>query len=344
MHVLVNQLHRTFVIFLTLCAFLYMSFTHFLIAHAQDAIAPVTYSTDISVQVGTDIEYYSLFGYTSSFATVTLDAFGLSEKTNADQNGYYEFINFAAPRSTKEFCLTTIDTEQLTAPPLCIATPPAKLGEKFGPFLLPPTIQIQQTEAGLGTETKVVGKTIPGTSVTLIQFSQNLTSRGFIEPISTVYAQAPALKSGKNIITSSASDGSFTTNIVTPQAQKVRLFAQSTFLKQKTPKSVTLTFETGTLVGLLIFYLLAGLKQLLYPLVLLAAFAGLLYIYRKRAFILIKFRKKPVSIMLAPYKGIIKYENSAEIQNFRQSEVTTYTKPELIENNVNTLTHLDTID
>ena len=94
---------------------------------------------DVSASVGAAPVAYTLFGYTSSLATVKLEGIGVSEEAHArSSDGYFEFSHFYAPRNSNEFCLTPIDTEQLMGTPLCIVAPQDVQGKRFGPYLFFP--------------------------------------------------------------------------------------------------------------------------------------------------------------------------------------------------------------
>jgi len=180
---------------------------------------------------------YSLFGYTSSYATVNLEGIDLSQQTKADETGYFEFINFLAPNNIKEFCLNNIDTENLASPPLCVAAPQENTSQKYGPYLLPPTIRIEKGESNVNETNQVVGKTIPGTNVLINAFSDQ-TSTSQFSFIKKAYANNKA-----TIKVKASADGSYTTNLNLSDTGKIRLFSQSTYLNQKTPKSNTLSIS-----------------------------------------------------------------------------------------------------
>lgn len=206
------------------------------VRHSEGVLAMI----DVSASIGAAPVSYTLFGYTSALTTVKLEGVGVHEETNARKDGYYEFTNFFAPRDSNEFCLTPIDTEQHMGAPLCIVAPTDVQGKRFGPYLLAPTIVVTEGETQTGESNTVSGKTIPGTSVVVNVFEN--PDRQILSLVPPVYAQE-----NRKIITSSSSDGTFTTHISSDKPGKVKLFAQSTYMEQKTPKSNTLTISIVSL-------------------------------------------------------------------------------------------------
>ncbi len=190
------------------------------------------------------VKRYSLFGYTSAKADVRLEGIGLLEERTADHKGYFEFINFFAPAISKEFCLVSIDTEGLVAPPLCIEAPQNPEDQRYGPFLLPPTLRLSNGNIQKGEITVISGKTIPGTSVTVNTFNHETPQFLSLQPVGTVLA-ATSLKYQKQAL-AAAADGTFTTSLTGDSTGKIRVFAQSRFLEQATPKSITLTLNILT--------------------------------------------------------------------------------------------------
>jgi hypothetical protein len=178
---------------------------------------------------------YSLFGYTSSYATVNLEGIDLALQTQADKKGYFEFLNFSAPSSIAEFCLNNIDTENLASPPLCVSAPKENTNQKYGPYLLPPTIKVISSSDQENRTNVVAGKTIPGTSVLINAFSDQQNSLTFIK---SAYAT-----NKKVLKVKTSSDGTYTTDLNIQEPGTVRFFSQSTYQNQKTPKSNTLSIS-----------------------------------------------------------------------------------------------------
>lgn len=212
--------------------------------------------TDLSAIIGGELQYYSLFGYTSSYASVTLEGIGLLQETKANNNGYFEFINFPAPTVIKEICLNNIDSESLASPPLCILLPKENTTEKYGPFLLPPTIKVNKANLMIGKATQITGRSIPGIKVEINTFSDKTTKEiSFVKP-------AYAVEKNNKITTRTNSEGSFTVNLKGDATGKVRFFAQGNYSKQKTPKSNTLSIMITDAFYVFISVLLGFLLKL----------------------------------------------------------------------------------
>lgn len=234
----------------------------------------------VSASIGT-LQAYSLFGYTSSYATVQLDGIQLHDQTQARGNdGYFEFVNFLAPADIKEFCLTSIDSEGFSSPSVCVPVPSQRTGA-MGPYLLPPSIRLSTGNTNIDTAVTVSGKTIPNTSVTLEIFQASPTS---ISLIKNAYAQkrnALLTRSAK-----SSSDGTYTYQYQNSQEAHVRIFSRSYYQGISTPKSNTLSldiigFITALLIALYHFFL-----QFLNPTTLLLLEAAIVgYLLYRRFFI-----------------------------------------------------------
>ena len=179
------------------------------------------------------------------------------EGTKAGDDGYFEFIGFMASNRNKEFCLTSIDTENLVAPPLCIPIPVPQPEVRYGPYLLPPTLRLSKGEINAGEATTITGKTIPGASINVYVFNkpEQALAASFPKAAYAAQNQRPM-----TIKLTTAADGSYSTRLESNQPGKKRVFSQSVFLTQagnnRTPKSITLTINIfSALMAFLIFLL-----------------------------------------------------------------------------------------
>lgn len=228
---------------------------------------------------------YSLFGYTSSYAAVRLEGIKLLEGTKADENGYFEFNNFKASSYNLEFCLLTMDTENLVAPPLCVPVPKTETNRKYGPYLLPPTLSIAKGDVRTNESSRLSGKTIPGSNVNINVFSQPEKSLAQLI-VPPVFAQSLNQKPEQYKLTATT-DGSFSTNLKSSQSGKKRVFAQAVYNfnqeDNKTPKSVTLTLNIlSTLMAILVQLLLLFRKLFSLNFVIVVQLALLLFLILKR--------------------------------------------------------------
>lgn len=267
---------------------------------------PIVQESIVSVHIGGILQRYTLFGYTSAKSIVKLEGVGVSQETKANNDGYFEFVNFLAPITSREFCLVTIDTENLMSPPLCIPIPENLSNRHYGPFLLPPTIKLSKGNLSIGQESLVTGKTIPGTSVQINTFSENSSYKLLSKIIPAVYAQN-SRSAKQNLLIKAGSDGTYTTRIVSQQPSRVRVFAQSRYLGQKTPKSTTLTIN---ILGASLFFLLFAIKLLkalvnINTIILLQLGIIAFLLYRKLQWAHIQ-KQRQKAIVLYRQKSIIK--------------------------------------
>jgi len=282
-------------------------------------LAEVTNSATIPAKRTEQYFTYSLFGYTSSYANVKLEGINLLQGTKADKNGYFEFINFKASNQNKEFCLLTIDTEGLVAPPLCFPAPTAETNRKYGPYLLPPTLKLAKGDIKTNEASEVSGKTIPGSSVNINVFSEPGRSLAGLVVKPALAENANKNTANKVLKLNTNSDGSFSTTLKDNVSGKKRIFAQSVFnLNQsdnKTPKSVTLTLNIVNLFLALLIQLLDALKSLfnlntiLFLQVLLIAFLLLkrkqifswYYLYRHKKTAIMLYRRQVLAKIIKNY-------------------------------------------
>jgi len=196
---------------------------------------------------------------------VRLEGIKLLEGTKANQSGYFEFNGFMASNQNKEFCLVTIDTENLVAPPLCIPVPLPEAGRRFGPYLLPPTLRLSKGEVTTGEITTASGKTIPGAALNLYVFKKEESGLAalFIKPAFAATENQRPL----TIKLNPAADGSYSTRVESNQSGKRRLFSQSVFStqsgKNRTPKSITLTINIFNVLMALLITIFAYLTKFL---------------------------------------------------------------------------------
>lgn len=208
-----------------------------------------SYDTAVSASIGTTVTY-SLFGYTSSYATVHLDGIGLMQQTRANTDGYFSFSSFPAPQNIEEFCLTAVDTNGGTSVPLCVPAPKNGITHAMGPYLLSPTIRVSSAQTPAGSTVVISGKTIPSTSINLSTY----TAPASVALIPAVYA-AQTVRS-----LNAAKDGSYSYQYSSPDTQTVRVFTQGVYEKTKTPKSNTLTFSFYGFLTMILMYLHSFLK------------------------------------------------------------------------------------
>ena len=233
----------------------------------------------VSATIG-KLQAYSLFGYTSAYATVRLDGIALYKETKARQDGYFEFVNFLAPANLSEFCLSAVDTEGLATPHLCVPVPTQRVGS-MGPYLLAPSIQLSSGSSSVNESVLISGKTIPNTNVSLELFTEEASPLTFIKPSFAKATEGEARK------IQAANDGGYSYAYSSPSQATYRVFSRSFYENASTPKSNTLTID---IIGWLMWLLLLlsnWLGKLLNPnlLIILEALLVAYLIYRRFFFL-----------------------------------------------------------
>lgn len=252
----------------------------------------------VSASIGSAVSY-TLFGYTSAYATVQLEGIGIATSTTADRSGYFRFVNFLAPSSIKEFCFTAIDTEGGVSPPLCVPAPETSSSHvDMGPYLLPPSITLSTGSTTSGKPVTVTGKTIPNTNVALTLYSPSSDSLSLIK---SAYA---ASNNQKTVSTRAGADGSYTHTYTGGETGKVRVFSRSNYLNNYTPKSNTLSFSLLGWLAVVLYAMLNFLRTFLNPNTII-----ILEILALAALVFVIFRRKSHKAHVRQNLAIIPYED-----------------------------------
>lgn len=193
-------------------------------------------------QGGQPSNYSVIFGYTSPFATVIMDARGLFEQTVADKNGYFAFNQSFVNFLPQEICLTAQDKIGIVSSPTCLPKFPTSYSLNIGPILLPPTLSLDKSKYYAGEEVILTGQSIPNTDVRLSLFiDQKTTFNDYLasfSPIKPVYAF-----SLPELTTKTDSQGNYSLEIPSGRADIFRLFTQSLYSGQPTGQSRNLTIK-----------------------------------------------------------------------------------------------------
>lgn len=179
---------------------------------------------------------FTLFGYTSPYAEVSLIGQGISDQTTANSTGYFEFENRFSPFSSHEACLSSKDQFGRISTPTCLPPFPTLTNVNIGPVIIPPTISLDKPGYYVGDEVVLTGQTIPEEDINLAVFTepQNPFLAG-LNPIKSVEAYSlPRLNS------KSDDKGNFSISLPSSQAQNYRLFTQVNFEDSLSPNSLAL--------------------------------------------------------------------------------------------------------
>ncbi len=183
---------------------------------------------------------FSLYGYTSPKALVSLSGQGIADQTTADKEGYFEFKNRYLPFSPNEACLIAQDQFGRTSLPTCLPPFPKNTNNiTIGPVILPPTLSLNKTQYYIGDQVILTGQTIPNTQVTLSMFTQPT----LLTKLTNKFFPSAYAFSLPKIEINSDSLGNFSISLPSNQAQNFRLFTQAIYEEKSSPQSVFLTLK-----------------------------------------------------------------------------------------------------
>jgi len=257
-------------------------------------VKTTVYETSVSAFIG---EYrFTLYGYTSPKALVTFQGLGIFDQTYADESGYFEFKNRFSPFSPREACLTAQDQLGRLTNPVCLPPFPVDYNVTIGPVLMPPTLSLDKSDYWVGDEVILSGQSIPESTISLSTFTDENKSL-----ISQVYAfSLPKLE------TKTDKKGNFSIALPSSSAKKIRLFAQTKFQNENSPKSVNLTFKIlpwwMIIFKFFIFLWLLIKPRLLEIVILIELIFLLIYFLRSH------FHPKTLAIIKKQPLAMIKYQ------------------------------------
>ncbi len=197
----------------------------------------ISFEAQISANIGIAARF-TIFGYTSSNALVSLEDIGLKEETRADKAGFFLFTNLKIPKGRKiSPCLTAQDSFGRVSSPVCLPPIQNKPGT-IGPILLPPTLSVNKNFFFAGDKIIISGQTIPNSTVNLSFFKQK-----DLPELSLALAK-PALALGKRSVEAYSDEkGNFTFVLQTSDAQKMKIVSSARFQESPSPQSTRLTIK-----------------------------------------------------------------------------------------------------
>ena len=272
---------------------------------------------------------FSIFGYSSPQALVNLDAIGSHDDVRANQDGYFVFSNRPSPLFPQESCLTAQDQLGRISTPICLPPFPTNYNISIGPIILPPTASFNNPATGgdyyIGDEVILSGQTIPNTDVDLSMFTKEKNSSKIATlPHGYIAKKIPDLSKQFNnvtmkqfslirsveafsfpeLMTKSDTRGNYSIALPSSSSKTYRLFAQTNFQSQTSPKSLTLELKILPLWMIIIKFLLflwAMIKSRLLEIVLLAEIVAVIAY-------LLKYYSQPHQLMIIEHQ-IVKREN-----------------------------------
>ncbi len=184
--------------------------------------------------------YFTLFGYTSPLAVVTMEGLAKEEQIIADNQGYFEFRDHPSPLTPKEVCLSAKDQLGRISAPLCLPSFPIDANVVIGPVIMPPTVSLNNSPGGVyftGDETILSGQTLPETEVDLSVFIDTTSN-----PLAWVIKPVEAL-SFPQLTTRSDNKGNFSLSLPSSRPDFFHLFAQANYKNLPSPQSITLNVK-----------------------------------------------------------------------------------------------------
>ncbi len=241
----------------------------------------ISFESKISANIGVAARF-TIFGYTSSNASVFLEDIGIKEKTRADKNGFFVFSNLKIPKEGKITpCLFSQDNFGRTSPPVCLP-PVQNQSSAIGPVLLPPTLSVSKSFFFAGDKIIISGQTIPNTPVNLNFFKEKDL------PELSLALVKPALALNKKAVeTLSDEKGNFTFVLQTSDAQKMKIISNAVFNNSPSPQSTRLTIKIYPWWMMIILFFKAWvetLKEYLLEILLLFELVIVLYLAYKKLF------------------------------------------------------------
>ncbi len=242
-------------------------------------------SNGVSVSLSIGIHKFTLYGYSSPGALINLQGMGIVDETIADPKGYFEFNNRFSPFSPREACLTSTDQFGRISSPVCLPPFPTEYDIVIGPVLMPPTISFDKSDYFMGDQVILTGQAIPGTDVDLSVYIDDSPSlMKYLSSIFTLVKPAYAF-TFPQLKTTSDAQGNFSLSLPSANADVYRLFAQSTYESEASPKSITLNVRIlpiWMLIVKFIGFLFSLLKSRLLEFLILVQLLGIVWYFLRR--------------------------------------------------------------
>jgi hypothetical protein len=205
----------------------------------------VTKDTVVSATIGQFT--FTLYGYTSPNALVTFEGVGIKDQTFADSTGFFQFRNRFSPFSPREACLTAQDQLGRNSNPLCLPPFPTNYNVNIGPVILPPTVSLNKSTYYVKDTVVVTGQTVPKTAVNLSLYQGKNLLLKTVSPSSFKFPEVQA---------TSDVHGNFSVVLPSSKSTSYRLFTQTTYKKEVSPKSLTLSLSIFPIWMIIIQFLL----------------------------------------------------------------------------------------
>lgn len=191
------------------------------------------------VQIGK--YYFSLFGYTSPQALVTIEGVGIYDQTYANKEGFFSFDNSFSPLSPRETCLQAQDQFGRNTAPVCLPPFPTTYNTTIGPIIMPPTLSFDKNDYYMTDQIELSGQTIPNTSVDLSVFIDE--NKSIVNYIANSLVKSVEAITFPELSTNSDEKGNYSISIPSSHPNFYRMFMTTNYLDSDSPKSITLNIK-----------------------------------------------------------------------------------------------------
>lgn len=182
-----------------------------------------------------------IYGYGPKNSDVSLTGIGVSEKTTANESGYFVFERvYSYSVVYPELCIQATDFSKRVTQPSCIPPLPQSgiVPSEVGPVMLSPTISIDENNIVQGESVRADGMTVPNSNLEIYIAKKDAGSLSLIQ---SAYAYNLPKYNIKSDI-----DGNYEFSLPTQDSASYKIFAANTFGGVMSAKSNTLTFSVLT--------------------------------------------------------------------------------------------------
>lgn len=240
---------------------------------------------------------FTLDGYSSPGALVTIQGMGIYDQTFANRDGYFQFSNSFSPFSPREACLTAQDQLGRLTSPVCLPPFSTNRNITIGPVILPPTVSMDKDVYYVGDEAILSGQSIPNSQIVLSTFVKNKSPRIITQIVKPVYADTIPQLTFKT-----DAKGNYSVALPSSSNEAMRLFTQTKYNEQPSAQSINLNIKIWPVWMMVINFfklIFLLLKPRLLELIILVQLIGLI-IYLLRRFLHPHVLARQRTLMIRP--------------------------------------------
>lgn len=223
---------------------------------------------------------FTLDGYSSPGALVTIQGMGIYNQTFANRDGYFQFSNSFSPFSPREACLTAQDQLGRLTSPVCLPPFSTNRNITIGPVILPPTVSMDKDVYYVGDEAILSGQSIPNSQIVLSTFVKNKSPRIITQIVKPVYADTIP-----QLTIKTDAKGNYSVALPSSSDEAMRLFTQTKYNEQPSAQSINLNIKIWPVWMMVINFfklIFLLLKPRLLELIILVQLIGLIIYLLKR--------------------------------------------------------------